>query len=278
MKKKAKDFKRKSLVLIKRASVLALSLSVFMTAFPIPDITVKEVKADELESILLPIKLLDHRNDGLLFEYDLNNALINVLDLDHAVFNQVTGEADPGKGLVENTLGANGKPVYKREVVEKVAEIIKDYIDSNPTLDNDLFNQIASSIKSDNEAVLGSYDASASKFSVESANSSDISSCMDYAYYVMNNFWTDTDGDITKNTDTYDYIKLDKVGGLYEFTDEYPVNYDLDNRLISQENRDVHQNGFYPIDKALLGDEIFANNTFNEAEIDDYNHVTIILQ
>ena len=34
---------------------------------------------------------------------------------------------------------------------------------------------------------------------------------MDYAYYVLNTFWTDTNGDITKKTDAYKSIQLNYV-------------------------------------------------------------------
>ncbi|MBR3646125.1 MAG: fibro-slime domain-containing protein [Lachnospiraceae bacterium] len=261
---------------MKKASAIFLSLSVLVTTITVPDFSAGYVMAEEteeIESVLLPITILDHRDDRLLFQYDLMDDLINVLDLDHPVFTELVGATSSGQGLVSDTLGPNGKPVYKQNVVEKVAEIVRDYIDSNPTIDIALFNRLATQIKNGGEnAVLGSYQDSQTKFSDKTKNSSDITSCMDYAYYVLNNFWVDTNGDITMDTDSYDYIEMDKVNGLFEFTDEYPVTYDTENRVIYQTNREMQNNGFYPIDKATLGTDAFTTHTFNEPELEAYDY------
>lgn len=286
MREKILCGRKKGKSLTRRVGALLMSLSLAATVVAIPDIGEKEVKAEELESLMLPITLLDHRDDHLLFEYDLENPLINILTMDGTDFYEASGATSPGKGLVSATLGTNGKPVYKKAVIEKVAGIIKEYIDSNPTLTYDtnpamttgLYDQISAKVKSDANnpgvAVLGTYTDTVTKYSVADRGLADVTTCMDYAYYAMNNFWTDTDGDLTENTDVYDYVELKKVGGMYEFTDSHPITYDTENRIITQKNSTENTSGFYPIDRSVLGDESFEADTFNEPEIYSYGRET----
>ena len=82
----------------------------------------KNVSAAQAPKTLkMPIIIYDHLSDNLLFEYDLNNQFSNNLSLENIT---ELLEQDAGKGLVEDTLGENGRPVYKQKVVEKVARRI----------------------------------------------------------------------------------------------------------------------------------------------------------
>ena len=47
---------------------------------------------------------------------------------------------------MEKKLGPKGTPVYKRSIVEKVAEIIQNYMQQEYTVDNDLYDKIFSQV------------------------------------------------------------------------------------------------------------------------------------
>ena len=88
----------------------------------------KNVSAAQAPKTLkMPIIIYDHLSDNLLFEYDLNNQFSNNLSLENMT--ELLGQ-DAGKGLVEDTLGENGRPVYKQKVVEKVASLVKSYMEN----------------------------------------------------------------------------------------------------------------------------------------------------
>lgn len=101
----------------------------------------KAMAAQAPDNIKMPIVMYDHLNDGLLFQYDLTNGMY--LDLFTEIM-EVTGQ-DAGKGLVATELSEEGTPVYKKEVVEKAAEYVKRYLESNDytVWNNALLNQLA---------------------------------------------------------------------------------------------------------------------------------------
>lgn len=100
---------------------------------------------------------------------------------------------------------------------------------------------------------LGDYDESKAKYS-GSAKLKDVNTCMDYAYYMLNNFWLDTQRDITYKTKVYKAIQLDLgADGSYSFDNGNVMTFDVNSGLISQ-NPDARDNsGFYPLDAATLG-------------------------
>lgn len=101
---------------------------------------------------------------------------------------------------------------------------------------------------------LGNYDNSKIKFDTY-GRFADIADCMDYAYYMLNNFWTDTQGDVTQKTDLYKTITLNLKDEYYNFTSSNKVNYDIEKGNIFEEESEEYQDGFFPLDTALLGDK-----------------------
>lgn len=125
-------------------------------------------------------------------------------------------------------------------------------------------------------AKLGRYDESKSKFE-NGAGLKDITTCMDYAYYRLNSFWSDTRGEVTQKTDLYSTLQLDLVDNLFKFSNDYKINYDIDNKNICQDvNVTANQElGFYPLDKNVLKDktdlrEPYGTEMYNE--YDGMNH------
>lgn len=125
-------------------------------------------------------------------------------------------------------------------------------------------------------AKLGRYDESKSKFE-NGAGLKDITTCMDYAYYRLNSFWSDTRGEVTQKTDLYSTLQLDLVDNLYKFSNDYKINYDIDNKNICQDANVIAnpELGFYPLDKNVLKDktdlrEPYGTEMYNE--YDGMNH------
>lgn len=308
MKKTMKRLKKNCSLMIRKASVMTLVMSLVFSAVPVFDLSKEEVNAAEsstsstINSILLPIELYDQKGDGLLIQYDLANSTIFKLtmdDVDEWAEAKGQGTYGAGQGLVSSTLGPNGTPVYKKEVVEHVAEIVQQYVESDheavivdaPHAEdesnaNKLFDSIVASLQTaysttypedESEGVhviLGNYEESKQKYSEGTAKLEDIETCMDYAYYVLNNFWTDTDADITKNTDIYDYIQMDKIQGTnqYGFSVNSPIEYNLEDRIMRQDTSTTAETAFFPLDKTTIGEDLAATNTFSsEKELYDYN-------
>lgn len=104
-----------------------------------------------------------------------------------------------------------------------------------------------------------SYEASKVKFTrvegQKAATSKDIKNCMDYAYYMLNSFWTDTNGDITQKTNAYKSLQLDLYNGKYTYTNNNTV-YDVENKLIYKDEANAPiGEGFFPLDDTVLGDK-----------------------
>ena len=125
-------------------------------------------------------------------------------------------------------------------------------------------------------AKLGRYDESKSKFE-NGAGLKNITTCMDYAYYRLNSFWSDTRGEVTQKTDLYSTLQLDLVDNLYKFSNDYKINYDIDNKNICQDANVIAnpELGFYPLDKNVLKDktdlrEPYGTEMYNE--YDGMNH------
>lgn len=74
--------------------------------------------AQGANTLALPIELNDFNADNVLFEYQLDGGLESL----------GTGS---GQGLVDSTLGANGKPVYTRRAVESAAYNMAKQINSD---------------------------------------------------------------------------------------------------------------------------------------------------
>lgn len=124
------------------AMLLALVMIVTVLSGSLP-IAKKQVKAAEApKNISIPIVFYDHIADGLLFEYNLFNKYSNELSMEGSALKKVTGATEGGQGLVESQLGENGTPVYKQEVVEKVAELVKSYMQENHTVEFSVYNQL----------------------------------------------------------------------------------------------------------------------------------------
>lgn len=134
-------------------------------------------------------------------------------------------------------------------------------------------NRKVASMKLTKKAVLelGNYATSKAKYD-GGAKFNDISSCMDYAYYMLNNFWTDTNGDITKKTSLYRAIRLDLVGQNYVFDNSYKLNYNLDTGIVTQNVGTAGNEGFFPLDSSKLGTASDLTSPYGkDDEINNHN-------
>lgn len=142
---------------------------------------------------------------------------------------------------------------------------------------NDLTIEKLSAAKLASEKDLdAAYETSKNKFTRvtghKAATSADIDNCMDYAYYVLNTFWTDTNGDITKKTDAYKSIQLDYVNEKYSFNNSKVV-YDVANKNIYRDEANAPEgDGFFPLDDAVLGDASDLTAPFGKSdELEGHN-------
>ncbi len=106
-----------------------------------------EAKSDNLPAeLILPITLIDYNADNLLFQYDLGDSIgTNFAFTSDEFYNELISAGVQGlnkvkmpdcygwdcyymEGLVESELGSNGTPVYKKEVVEQVAELVQSQL------------------------------------------------------------------------------------------------------------------------------------------------------
>lgn len=155
---------------------------------------------------------------------------------------------------------------------------IKVALSSNKTSDSDNVKRFGLlSIKSNLMATLGSdddldkaYENSKAKFTTVSgqkaATSYDIENCMDYAYYVLNTFWTDTNGDITKKTNAYNSLRLDLVNDKYTYNNSNTV-YDTTNKVIYRDEKSAPEGeGFFPLDDSVLGDKSDLTAPFGKTD------------
>ncbi|MCR5736551.1 MAG: fibro-slime domain-containing protein [Eubacterium sp.] len=125
------------------------------------------------------------------------------------------------------------------------------------------------------EARLGNYEDSKAKYD-GGAKLEDITTCMDYAYYFLNSFWSDTNGDITQKTNLYQTLTMDLMANSdkYRFSNGQKINYDLDNKNISQDLSTSGTTGLFPLDSAVLGDRSDLSAPFGVAdgELTDEKH------
>lgn len=123
------------------------------------------------------------------------------------------------------------------------------------------------------EARLGSYNESKTKYD-NGAKLKDINTCMDYAYYMLNNFWTDTNGDITQKTNLYKTLTLDLMenSDKYKFSTNQKTNYDIENKNISQNLSETDNQGLFPLDNAVLGEKSDLTAPFGVADGEFNNH------
>ncbi len=100
------------------------SLVVFLALTMIPDhLSVKAAGSGTdsyPDEVYFPIKVIDFPQDNLLFEWlDTSGA-----DADFELYQDYYGKGQ-GKGLVEDELGPDGVPVYKKETVERIARQVQ---------------------------------------------------------------------------------------------------------------------------------------------------------
>ena len=97
---------------------------------------------------------------------------------------------------------------------------------------------------------------------------------MDYIYYMTNNFWSDTTNDVTQRTSLYKTLtlSLDAENKVYEFDNNNKINYDLENKDISQNPEESGVNeGFYPLDNSRLGNFSDFTEPFGKYDIEHPN-------
>jgi len=126
-------------------------------------------------------------------------------------------------------------------------------------------------------ANLGTYNATIEKFGDKNSKKgldsskklTDVNTCMDYAYYVLNTFWLSTGDDITQKTNNYKSITLNKDGDYYKI-DQDNLVYDLENNTIYKDAKAPKGAGYFPLDNSVLGDKNDLNDKFkNDGEILD---------
>lgn len=105
---------------IKKMIFTSLAVLVAVTAIPYHS-SVKADSDDYPDEIYFPIEVLDFRQDNLLFEW---LATSDGGDADLELYQDYYG-LGKGKGLVEDTLGPDGVPVYKKETVETIAKAVQ---------------------------------------------------------------------------------------------------------------------------------------------------------
>ena len=89
-----------------------------LIAMMIVSIFTVKVHAKEINTTSLPVQFYDYDADGLFYEYALYRGM-DTFGLKESNNGEVT------EGLVENTLGEDGLPVYKQESVEAAAKTIQ---------------------------------------------------------------------------------------------------------------------------------------------------------
>lgn len=234
---------------VKRTSSFILAIVLMMTTiFSGTILTNDDVYAAQVaDSIKMPIVIYDHLADGLLFEYNLYNLKSNELSLEGESMAEITGAKENGQGLIENELGANGTPIYKKEVVEKVAELVKDYMQEEEDIDFDLYKQLVRQIVKEEgceKTILGPeiYSLGVNQLGWRFKNTE---------YFTENDvdYWKDEDGNIkwhregdwfytsggTDNKAVFDFGTLE--AGEYELTFYDAQNVDI---TISYEKNDVN--------------------------------------
>lgn len=104
--------------------IILTSLAALMAVTAIPYHSSVKAADDYPPEIQFPIRVLDFSQDSLLFEWQ------TVDSFDGPTFSFMGIESSPGvesngKGMVEDTLGPDGVPVYKRETVEAIAKQVQ---------------------------------------------------------------------------------------------------------------------------------------------------------
>ena len=114
------------------------SLAVLMTASAIPYHSGVKAATDEYpDEVYFPIRVLDFSMDNLLFEWAGGDGSATALGLYENIYtsdghiNGTGTKLGNGRGLVENELGPDGLPVYKRETVEYIAVRVQNNLKNN---------------------------------------------------------------------------------------------------------------------------------------------------
>lgn len=128
------------------------------------------------------------------------------------------------------------------------------------------------------KAELGAYEKTIEKFGDKSNDTglksdiklTDVKTCYDYAYYVLNTFWSNTNGEITQKTNNYTSITLKKDDkGNYTINQDNLV-YDLENKTIYKDAEKSNASGYFPLDQKTLGDknDLTGNFGANDGEFE----------
>ena len=126
------------------------------------------------------------------------------------------------------------------------------------------------------EVKLGDYEETKKAFSVDNTKTKldDIETCMDYIYYMVNNFWSDTSNDVTQRTNLFKTLTLtlDEEEKVYEFDNSHKIIYDVDKKDISNKPDEIVENqGFSPIDDSVLGEKSDFTAPFGKYDVEYYD-------
>lgn len=259
----------------------------------------------------LPVEILDLPADNLLFEYDQQYLRAGSLVLgnggDYGVSRR-SGEwvpidkagERPGDapqhdsagvyytpGLVNRTLGVDGYPEYTEQAVTYVAHITANELDAladgrGGQSKTDRFRQLYSQIVRDGRAVFGDYEETVAKFQNLQLGLSDITTCMDYAYYTLHHLY-DGNGEVSQNYQLYNTLRLgrtdeDTFGFYANFgtpnpdvhagVQNYGIVYDLADKVIYNDpstrnlGTNTEHSGLFPLDAGLLAAQTGGRATY----------------
>lgn len=192
-------------------------------------------------------------------------------------------------GMVEDTLGANGLPVYTSDTIYAVANLLRQgiYNSGVTTSSKNANKEFINTFLSTNAArsVLASTTPTAMSESFAKAQTYDnITNAYDLAWWLLNNLYTADSNYVTDSgktvpiygmaTNTYKGIVLKKVGNVYVYDSAYATTYDKENGYIYNTdtpgaiitNKSQATNRFWPID----GEGYESSEYYGEGETSWY--------
>ncbi|WP_455537619.1 fibro-slime domain-containing protein [Terrisporobacter sp.] len=253
---------------LKKLVAIMLSLAMIVTTVFVGHGS-NSYAAEDDATITLPLTIHDAHMDGFIFENWRSRAF---------------GETNTGlnRGLVESTLDANKKIVYKDTAVLGLAKNIKSALDKNKldiriqgesgtfqsypnytTLFNALRNKVNHN-SSSNNYTLGDEQSTNGKDLTKFEN---IETCYDAALWMTYYLYRDGgdfsagghSGTFTKDEKYYENLVLKKQSdGSYSFsatTANEGVLYDRANKSIENNTSQTTRRGFYPLDNLGFGNE-----------------------
>ncbi len=260
------------------------------------------VNGPSTNEISLPLTLLDYRQDDLFFEYDANklrsmtfvlgnkgqtgNIGVGNVYVDNAYIIDEAGNR-PGNvpyldrnrneyvtGILEPEL-VNGNPVYTKQAIIYVAKVIEAYCNQANIQNGEsaVFQAVQPAIRNykvQNGLISNweqAYQETVEKFrnidlATWDVTTQTVLSPMDYAYYVMNNFYN-PNSKLNMEDHTYEYLVLKKtspnVYGFYgnystdktadELEQVHQVNYNTEaKKIYNVETEGEDRGGFFPLD------------------------------